>query len=107
MDGKHLARPDDVVEPELLGTAGSRPRADDAFYQPPQRPGLLARLKFFAAAALGLLAAVLFFCGALLTSTVIGAIIGIPLMLAGAVVFFLLFKLLTLGSKNSFIIRRF
>ena len=48
----------------------------------------------------------LFAAGALLTSTVIGAIIGIPLMLLGAAVFVLLFKLLASGGAP-IIFRRF
>jgi len=100
---------EECVEPELLSPGGRGPR-----YKSPRpdggqagKPGLLTRLKLFAAAALALLGMGLFLSGALLTSTVIGAIIGIPLMLAGALVFFLLFKLLTFGAKNTFVFRRF
>lgn len=106
MSGRHLTRSDEAVEPELIEPGGG-PRPERPFYAPPEKPGFLTRVKFFAAAGLGLLAAALFFTGALLTSTVIGAILGVPLMLAGAALFYLLFKLLTLGSKSSFIIRRF
>jgi len=99
----------DYVEPELLGPGQWGPRRGETHPGgvPPQKPGLLTRLKLFVAGGLALLAVGLFLSGALLTSTIIGAIIGIPLMLAGAVVFFLLFKFLTFGSKNAFIIRRF
>jgi hypothetical protein len=105
----NLTVSEDCVEPELLSAGGQAPR-----YERPHRdglsaekPGLLTRLKLLLAGGLALLGLGLFLSGALLTSTIIGAIIGIPLMLAGAVVFFLLFKLLTLGQKNSFIFRRF
>lgn len=107
MTDRRLSKSEDFVEPELLGP-GEAPRGGGGFRVPPARPpGLLTRLKFFLAAGLAFVALGLFALGALLTSTVIGAIVGIPLMLAGAVLFFALFKLLTLGSKNSFIIRRF
>jgi hypothetical protein len=59
------------------------------------------------AGGLALLAVGLFLTGAVLTSTIIGAVIGIPLMILGGIVFFLLFKLLTFGSKNTVIFRRF
>ena len=87
------------------GAYDGRQRAEYA--PPPQAPGLFTRLKGILAGGLALLGAALFIIGALLTSTVLGAIIGIPLMLAGAVVFFLLFKLLSAGSKNFVVFRRF
>jgi len=59
------------------------------------------------AGGLAILGIGLFMIGALLTSTVIGAIIGIPLLLAGALVFFLLFKLIASVSSSSVIFRRF
>ncbi len=105
MDGKYPVRDGDTVEAELLGPGGSAPRARR--HASPEKPGLLTRLRFFLAAALGLAAFALFAVGALLTSTVIGALIGVPLLLAGAALFFLVFKLLTLGSGSSFVIRRF
>lgn len=99
---------EECVEPELLNPGeGPRRAGPRQGGLPPQKPGLLARLTMFAAAALALLAMGLFLSGALLTSTVIGAVLGIPLMLAGALVFFLLFKLLTFGANSAFVFRRF
>lgn len=110
MTDRRLAPAEEYVEPEIL-SPGNRGRRQESFTEPPppplERPGLLQRLKATLAAVLGLLGAGLFLFGAFLTSTVIGAIIGIPLMLLGALVFFLLFKLLASGSNNTFIFRRF
>ena len=105
MNGNYPVQDGDVVEAELLD-AGGGPRRGPRGHAP-EPPGLLTRLKLFLAAAVGLAALALFALGALLTSTVIGALVGVPLMLAGAGLFVLLFKLLTLGSGSSFIIRRF
>ncbi|MCM2267285.1 MAG: hypothetical protein NDI60_05845 [Elusimicrobiales bacterium] len=107
MTDRRLAKNTDWVEPELIEPGGGPARGGGFYAPPPQSPGLLTRLKVLAAAGLGLAALALLALGALLTSTVIGAIIGIPLMLAGAALFFTLFKLLSLGSRSSFIIRRF
>ena len=108
MEDRRLALNDDCVEPELLSPGRSAPRAESRGepFPPPRPPGLLARLKAFLASALALLGLALFVSGALLTSTVIGAIIGVPLMILGAIVFFLLFKLLSAGASG-FVIRRF
>jgi len=109
MNDKSPAVIEECVEPELLSPGGP-----DTIYEKPgrenrpaEKPGLLTRIKMAIAAVLALLGMGLFLSGAVLTSTIIGAIIGIPLMLAGALVFFLLFKLLTFGSKNAFVFRRF
>lgn len=113
MTDRRVTVTEDCVEPEIVrpgegGFRGSGPgRGPGRGFSPPEKPGLLTRLKLLLAAGLALLAVGLFMAGALLTSTVIGAIIGIPLMLAGAVLFFFLFKLLSFGSKNTFIFRRF
>jgi len=109
MQDKRVAPSEDCVEPELLspGSSGPRPEGHRGPVPPPQPPGLLARLKAFIAAGLALLGVALVFFGALLTSTVIGAIIGIPLLLLGALVFFVLFKLLASGSPSPIIFRRF
>lgn len=108
MDDRRVARNEDCVEPELLGPGHSGPRraGPGESFPPPRPPGLLDRLKAFVATGLALLGIGLFLAGALLTSTVIGAVIGVPLMLLGGLVFFLLFKLLSAGSAP-FIIRRF
>lgn len=108
MSDRRVTRHEDYVEPELLNPGGGpAPGGRDFHSPPPAGPGLLTRLKFLAAGLLAFAAFGLFALGALLTSTVIGALVGIPLILAGAALFFLLFKLLTLGSRSSFIIRRF
>ncbi len=110
MTERRIAVSEECVEPELLSSGGDafKPRGQEARSRlPPEKPGLLTRLKMLLAGGLALLGAGLFIAGALLTSTVIGAIIGIPLMLAGALFFFLLLKLLASGSQNAFIFRRF
>lgn len=110
MEDRRIVVGEDCVEPELLspGTAGPRRGAYSQPPLPPAKPGLLARLKGLLAAGLALTGAALFITGALLTSTVIGAVIGIPLLLLGAVAFFLLFKLLSLGAASkTFTFRRF
>ncbi len=111
MEDRRLAVTEDCVEAELMhdGRAYCRPEAETPRAEAPLGwfKGLLLRAKMLVAGALALLGIALFLTGAVLTSTVIGAIIGIPLMLSGAVVFFLLFKLLSLGSRNAFVFRRF
>ena len=108
MSDRHVAKHEDYVEPELLDPGGGpAPGGRDFHAPPPARLGLLTRLKFLAAGLLAFTAFGLFALGALLTSTVIGAVVGIPLILAGAALFFLLFKLLALGAGRSFTIRRF
>lgn len=106
---RRVAVNEDCVEPELVSPGGSpRDGGRRPPPPPPARPGLLARLKGLLAAGLALTGAALFITGALLTSTVIGAIIGIPLLLLGAAAFFLLFKLLSAGaSAKTFTFRRF
>ena len=109
MEDRNLAVSEECVEPELISPGGGPRREEPRFSAPPpQPPGLLARLKMRLAAGLALLGIGLFIAGALLTSTLIGAVIGIPLMLLGALVFYLLFKLLSFGSaNNTFVFRRF
>lgn len=109
MTRRQLSATEDCVEPELISPGGTfEPRREAPHRQrPPEKPGLLTRLKMLAAAGLALLGIGLFALGALLTSTVIGAILGIPLLLLGAVVFVLLFKLLASGSPSPIIFRRF
>jgi len=110
MEDRSIVAGDDCVEPELLSPGSARPRGPEYGRPPlpPEKPGLLARLKGLLAAGLALTGAALFITGALLTSTVIGAVIGIPLLLLGAAAFFLLFKLLSLGATSkTFTFRRF
>ncbi|HAN03742.1 MAG TPA: hypothetical protein DCW72_06260 [Elusimicrobia bacterium] len=110
MEERRLAVSEECVEPELVSPGGQGPRASGPRpgpVPPPQPPGLLARLKALIAAGLALLGFALLVSGALLTSTVIGAIIGIPLLLLGALVFYLLFKFLSLGASPTVTFRRF
>jgi len=110
MTDRRLTTAEECIEPELVSPGGDafKPRGEDHRDRlPPEKPGLLTRLKMLVAGGLALLGLVLFTIGALLTSTVIGAILGIPLMLAGALAFFLLFKLLASGSPSPVIFRRF
>jgi hypothetical protein len=110
MGDRQVSTTEDCIEPELLSPGSSRPRGGE-YHQPPPlpaKPGLLMRIKGVLAAGLALVGTALFITGALLTSTVIGAIIGIPLLLLGAAAFFLLFKLLSLGATSkTFTFRRF
>ena len=109
MTDRRVTVTEDCVEPELVrpGEGGFRSAGPGRGFPPPEKPGLFTRLKMLVAAGVGLLALGLVMAGALLTSTVIGAILGIPLLLAGAALFFVLFKFLSFGSKNTFIFRRF
>ena len=108
MADRNLTISEECVEPELISPGGGPRREEPRFSAPPpQKPGLLTRLKMLLAGGLALLGIGLFLSGALLTSTFIGAIIGIPLLLLGAIVFYLLFKLLSFGSNNAFVFRRF
>ncbi len=108
MADTNLAVSEECVEPELISPGGGPRREEPRFSAPPpQAPGLLARIKMRLAAAMAIVGICLFIAGALLTSTLIGAIIGIPLMLLGALIFYLLFKLLSFGSTNTFTFRRF
>lgn len=109
MADSRLSVTEECVEPELISPGGGpyKPSGEEPRQQrPPEKPGFFARLKMLLAAGLALLGIGLFAAGALLTSTVIGAIIGIPLMLLGAVFFVLLFKLLSSGGAPV-IFRRF
>jgi len=111
MDDRSLAVTEDCVEPELIhdGRAYCGPEARTPRPEAPLGwfKSLILRAKMLVAGFLALLGIALFLTGAILTSTVIGAIIGIPLLLAGAIVFFLLFKLLSSGPQQTFVFRRF
>lgn len=109
MADSRLSVTEECVEPELISPGGGpyRPRGEEPRPQrQPEKPGFFTRLKMLLAAGLALVGIALFAVGALLTSTVIGAIIGVPLMLLGALFFFLLFKLLASGGAP-IIFRRF
>jgi len=70
--------------------------------------GLFLKIKFIFITAILLASFGLIVLGLVLTSTVIGAVIGVPLLLLGGVLLWILFKLLTLGQKNNPVIfRRF
>ncbi|HBB68165.1 MAG: hypothetical protein A2X28_02490 [Elusimicrobia bacterium GWA2_56_46] len=70
--------------------------------------GLFLKVKFLFITAILLASFGLIVLGLILTSTIVGAIIGIPLLLLGGILLWILFKLLTLGQKNQPIIfRRF
>lgn len=109
MADSRLSVTEECVEPELISPGGGpyRPRGEEPRPQrQPEKPGFFTRLKMLLAGALALIGIALFAVGALLTSTVIGALIGVPLMLLGALFFFLLFKLLASGGAP-IIFRRF
>lgn len=110
MADSRLSVTEECVEPELISPGGGsyKPRGEEPRRQlPPEKPGFFTRLKMLLAAGLALIGIALFAVGAILTSTVIGAIIGVPLMLLGGLFFFLLFKLLASGSPSPIIFRRF
>ncbi|MBU2573065.1 MAG: hypothetical protein KKH28_03190 [Elusimicrobia bacterium] len=115
---------DDYIEPELVNNgsgykgrhgetqaAGDRDRyGGTARASRETNPFYAAfiKLKFVFTAAVLLVSFGLIVLGAVLTSTLIGAVIGIPLILLGVLPLWLLFKFLTFGGKNkSFIFKRF
>ena len=70
--------------------------------------GLFVKLKYLVITATALLSFGLIVVGMILTSTVIGAIIGIPMLLIGGFLIWLLFKFLGKGQKGQpFIFHRF
>ena len=108
MEERGVIKSEDCVEAELVyeGPSGPGRQREYSGRTAPPPEGIFARFKRFIATATGLLALLCFVSGALLTSTVIVAIIGIPLMLAGAALFALLFKLLA-GSGSFAVFRKF
>lgn len=114
---------EDWIEPELVDDgSGSRARRRGPDRAAPERDagtggvppagGLLyeafARLKFLFVAAVLLISFALVALGAVLTSTLIGAVIGIPLILLGFAPLWLLFRLFSSGGKKgTYIFRRF
>jgi len=111
---------DDCVEAEIVsgpgsGSGGQSRRENQHDYTAP-RPepvnipfyGLFLKIKFIFVTAVLLISFGLIVLGLILTSTVIGAIIGIPLLVLGGLCLWLLFKLLTFGQKtNPIKFRRF
>jgi hypothetical protein len=117
------AREEDYVEAEIVsgpgasassegGRAGNRREKVENYGTPRPEPGnipfygLFLRLKFIFITATLLIGFGLMILGIILTSTVIGAIVGIPLLLLGGFLIWLLFKLLTLGQRSRPIILR-
>lgn len=104
----------DFVEAEIVYDGDSSGRGERPFERPferpaprPEAPGLFTRFKRMIAGILGLLGAILVIPGMILTSTIIGAIIGIPLLIVGFALLFLAFKLAFSGSQNAFVFRKF
>ncbi len=112
---------DDCIEPEIVSGPGSgahtaRARRESARDYESPRPepvnipfyGLFIKLKFIFVAAFFMIGFGFIILGMILTSTIIGAILGIPLLLLGGFLLWLLFKLLTFGQKSQPIVfRRF
>ncbi|HBA59679.1 MAG TPA: hypothetical protein DCZ92_02420 [Elusimicrobia bacterium] len=100
-----------AIEAELVSNGpGDNGRYEDpgqTFTPPPEARGVLTRMKAFVGGMLALFGAGLLIVGALLTYTVIGAIIGIPMMLAGAAALYLFFKLMASGPGNIRVFRNF
>jgi len=66
--------------------------------------GLFQRIKLLFITAALLISFALIVIGLLLTSTIIGAIIGVPLIILGGILLWILFRLLTFGQKGNTII---
>jgi hypothetical protein len=116
-------REDDCVEAEIVSGPGAgfqtgggarkrQERPDDGAPRPAPSNipfyGLFLRVKSLFV-TIGLLTGFAFiFLGFILTSTVIGAVIGVPLLILGGLCLWLIFKLLTFGQKSGPVIfRRF
>ena len=100
---------DDAVEPEIVSGPMPGGRGEHKNENAMGRfRFFMFRIKMLFSAVIVLIALTLIIIGAALTSTVIGAVLGIPLMLAGILLIWLLFKTLTLGkTKNFFVFKRF
>lgn len=79
-------RHEETVEPEVVFDGFSR-RAKPS-EAAGEGGGLLARMRFLASAALMIAGLVLLVPGVILSASLIGAIIGVPLMLAGGALLF-------------------
>ena len=103
------AADEEAIEPEIVGGPmpfGRGARADESLMG--RFRSFILRIKMLFSAAIVLMALTLIIAGAVLTSTFIGAVLGIPLMLAGALIIWLLFKALTFGKAgNVFIFKRY
>jgi hypothetical protein len=109
---------DDCVEAEIVSGPGTSANTEGGFghenyrerpahnrhrrREPVNIPfyGLFLRLKFVFISATLLVSFGLIVLGLILISTFIGAIIGLPLLLLGGILLWLLFKLLTLGQNT-------
>lgn len=113
---------EDFVEPELVDNGEAwrgrraspaqdgRERGGASGIPPAAGPlyAIFARLKAVFITAVLLISFGLIFLGAILTSTLIGAVIGIPLILLGFAPLWLLVKFLAAGGKRgTFIFRSF
>ncbi len=74
------------MEPEIVFDGFSRRRGPSESVG--SGPGLLARMRFLASAALVMAGLLLLVPGFILSASLIGALIGVPLMLAGAALLF-------------------
>ena len=96
---------DDAIEPEIVSGPSRGSYGSHKAKSPMGRiRAFIFKIKVFFAVAIGLIALTLIIIGAVLTSTVIGAVLGIPLMLFGVFLIWLLLKVLTLGSKENFVV---
>lgn len=91
------AKEPDFVEAEIVYDGDGSERQAPPPFEP---PGLFTRFKRMIAGLLGLAGAILLVLGMILTSTIIGAIIGIPLILIGMALLAGAFKLAFSGSQN-------
>jgi len=100
---------EEAIEPEIVSgpmPLGRGARKDESLAG--RFRSFILRIKMLFSAAIALTALALIIIGAVLTSTFIGAVLGIPLMLAGGLLIWLLFKALTFGkTKNFFVFKRF
>ncbi|MBI4656749.1 MAG: hypothetical protein HY746_08405 [Elusimicrobia bacterium] len=101
---------EDVVEPEIVDDGAPYAKSSAENPNPPSFPplkkgdigGFLIRLKLWLFYGLVLGGIILVIPGFLLVSTIIGAIIGIPLILLGISAIWLAFKILLSGKKTQF-----
>ncbi|MDQ7774147.1 MAG: hypothetical protein RDU13_11585 [Elusimicrobiales bacterium] len=94
-------RDEEVIEPEVVYDGFARRERPSG--SAGAGHGLLARMRFLASAALILAGLVLLVPGVILSASLIGALIGVPLMLAGGA---LLFTGIRIGA-GSFAVKTF
>ena len=101
---------EEAIEPEIVSgpMPGGRRARDNGENPAGQFRSFVLRLKIFFSAAVVIMALTLIIIGGVLTSTIIGAVLGIPLILVGVMLIWLLVKALTLGgTRNFFVFKRF